>query len=101
VSFFDWPVNSAIAIKISSARHHLDDPLGRSAEPQVRSMQGQHDQHPEDDRETDPADRVGAKLAGRPGAPQQHDGRSEKPGVESRDHRDEEHLTHDGVRPRA
>ena len=84
-----------------TARHHLDDPLGRSAEPQLRSVQGQHDQQPEDDREANPADQVRAELAGRPGPPQQDDGRGEKPGVERGDHRDEEHLTHAGVRPRA
>jgi hypothetical protein len=70
-----------------SARHDLDGPLGRSAEPQVRSVQGQHDQQPENDRETHPADQVRPELAGRPGPPQKHDGGGEKPRVERGDHR--------------
>ena len=83
------------------ARHHLDDPLSRSSEPEFRSMEREHDQQPEDDRETHPSDQVRAELHGRPAAPQQHDGRREKPGVERGDHRYEEHLSHAGLGRRA
>jgi len=51
---------------------------GWFAEPQVRSVQCEHDQQSEDDREAESADQIRAELACRLGPPELHDVHGEK-----------------------